>query len=318
MLGIIPDFKNEVKQMHAITIIGCGDIGQRVAKRYQQQNRPVRGMVLSAKSAEMLQKRAIIPIQANLDDAETLKDTSYTGNSVFYFAAPPRLGYQDTRMANWLASLDSHDLPDKVILISTTAVYGDTGGDWITEKSETSPTTDRGKRRLDAERQLLAWGQLNSIDVVILRVPGIYGPGRLPRERLEKALPVLNESECGYTNRIHSEDLAMICMAAAEKANGSDIFNVSDGSPGTMTDWFNQVADFLSLPRPPQISMQQAEQEMSTGMLSYLKESRRIDSSKLISELKITFMYQTIEEGIPASIESELMVNFRIDNNNYK
>ncbi len=301
MLGIIPDFESEVKQMHAITIIGCGDIGQRVAKRCLQQSKPVRGMVLSDKSAEMLRQQAIIPIQANLDDAETLKDTSYRANSVFYFAAPPRLGNQDMRMTNWLASIDSHDLPDKVILISTTAVYGDTGGNWITEQSDTSPTTDRGKRRLDAERQLLAWGQLNSIDVVILRVPGIYGPGRLPRERLEKALPILNESECGYTNRIHSEDLAMICMAAADKANGGDIFNVSDGSPGTMTDWFNQVADFLSLPRPPQISMQQAEQEMSAGMLSYLKESRRIDNSKLLKELQVKLKYPTIKQGIPAS-----------------
>ncbi len=285
--------------MRAITIIGCGEIGKRVAKRCQQQGLTVRGMVLSAKSIKTLQTHHIEPIQANLEDLNSLKDISYTENTVFYFAAPPRQGTQDTRMANWLASIDDAGMPDKVVLISTTAVYGDTGGDWITEQSATCPSTDRGQRRLDAEQRLIVWAQENNVDIVILRVPGIYGPGRLPRERLEKGLPVLNESECGYTNRIHSDDLAMICMTAAEKANSPAVFNVSDGHPGTMTDWFNQVADYLELPRPPQISMQQAEQEMSTGMLSYLKESRRIDSSKIIQQLGITLQYPTIQQGIP-------------------
>ena len=291
-----------MKQMHAITIIGCGDIGQRVAKLCQQQGKAVRGLVLSEESANALKKQAIEPITANLDELVTLKGLSYQDNTVFYFAPPPRHGEQDTRMVNWLASMQTGQLPEKVVLISTTAVYGDTAGDWITEQSALAPGTERGLRRLSAERSLLEWAKANRVKVVILRVPGIYGPGRLPRERIEKALPVLNESECGYTNRIHSEDLAMICMVAADKAKSGEIYNVSDGHPGTMTDWFNQVADFLKLPRPPQISMQQAEQEMSAGMLSYLKESRRIENSKVLRELKIELQYPTIQQGIPASV----------------
>jgi len=287
--------------MHAITIIGCGDIGQRVAKRCQQQSMPVRGMVMTADSAKSLKQQGIEPIRANLDEPETLNSISYSGHTVFYFAPPPRLGNQDTRMANWLASMQSDDLPEKVVLISTTAVYGDTEGNWISEQSPLNPGTERGLRRLDAERRLFDWAQENSLEAVILRVPGIYGPGRLPRDRIEKGLPVLNESECGYTNRIHSEDLAMICMVAAETAASGEIYNVTDGHPGTMTDWFNQVADFLSLPRPPQISMQQAEQEMSAGMLSYLKESRRIDNSKMLKELNVKLQYETINKGIAAS-----------------
>ena len=288
--------------MCAITIIGCGDIGKRLAKRCQQQGLNVRGMVLTPESVKTLQQQSITPIQADLDDISSLKGHSYTANTVFYCAAPPKQGEQDTRMANWLASLDKAKQPDKVVLISTTAVYGDAAGEWITEQSATIPTTDRGKRRLNAEQRLAEWAQQNSVAFVILRVPGIYGPGRLPRERLQKHLPVLNESECGYTNRIHADDLAMICMVAAERAKNAAIYNVSDGNPGTMTDWFNQVADFLSLRRPPQISMQQAEQQMSPGMLSYLKESRRIDNTRLIEELGISLMYETIAKGIPACV----------------
>jgi len=288
--------------MQAIMIIGCGDIGLRVAKNCQQKDMDISGLVQSDKSVKTLQQQAIKPIKADLDKPETLKNISYKGKTVFYFAAPPRQGAQDTRMANWLASLDSNSAPDKIVLISTTAVYGDTGGDWITEESALAPTTERGLRRLDAEQRLAEWAEVNSVDIVILRVPGIYGPSRLPRERLEKGLPVLNESECGYTNRIHADDLAMICLVAAKKAVNGEIYNVSDGQPGTMTDWFNQVADFLNLPRPPQVSMQEAEQVMTAGMLSYLKESRRIDNSKMLKELDIKLQYKTIKQGIAGSM----------------
>jgi len=287
--------------MQVISIIGCGDIGRRVAAGCQQQGKNVRGMVQSHSSAQALSALDIEPIEVDLDSPDSLQGIDYKDNVVFYFAPPPPKGVADTRMANWLVSLDANHSPSKVVLISTTAVYGDTGGDWITEQSLTEPSTERGMRRLDGERQLAKWAKNNAVPYVILRVPGIYGPARLPRERLEKALPVLNDSECGFTNRIHSDDLAMICMTAMQHAKSGEVFNVSDGNPGTMTDWFNQVADFLELPRPPQVSMQEAEKVMSAGMLSYLKESRRIDNSKMLKELNIELAYKTIKQGIRAS-----------------
>jgi len=283
-------------------IIGCGDIGRRVAAGYLELGVKSRGLVHSQQSAQTLAGLGIEPIEADLDAAETLAGIRYQGDVVFYFAPPPRQGSQDRRMANWLGSLNNKNLPKKVVLISTTAVYGDSGGNWITEQSPLAPGTDRGLRRLDAEQQLSRWSERSGVDFVILRVPGIYGPGRLPRERIEKALPVLNEAECGFTNRIHADDLAMICMTAAQQGKSGEIFNVSDGNPGTMTDWFNQVADFLELPRPPQVSMQEAQKAMTAGMLSYLKESRRIDNSKMLKQLKISLAYKTLAEGIRASV----------------
>jgi len=287
--------------MQEITIIGCGDIGRRVAALYRHEGTTPAGMVHSKESAQALSALDIAPIQADLDNTETLSSTEYKDNLVFYFAPPPQTGTKDLRMANWLASIELNNLPEKVVLISTTAVYGDSQGEWISEQSPLAPGTDRGLRRLDAEQQLAQWAKNNEVPFVILRVPGIYGPGRLPRERLEKALPVLNEAECGFTNRIHADDLAMICVAAAKQAKSGEVFNVSDGHPGTMTDWFNQVADFLGLPRPPQVSMQEAEQVMTAGMLSYLKESRRIDNTKMLKELNIKLKYEMIKDGIQAS-----------------
>lgn len=287
--------------MQEITIIGCGDIGLRVASCYQSEGAKPHGLVKSKASLKALSAANIVPIQADLDIPDTLSGIVYRDNIVFYFAPPPRTGTEDSRIQNWLASMTSDNCPQKVILISTTAVYGDSGGAWISEQSALAPGTERGQRRLDAEQRLEKWAVEQDVPFVILRVPGIYGPGRLPRERLEKALPVLNESECGFTNRIHSDDLAMICQVAAQSDISGEVFNVSDGNPGTMTDWFNQVADFLNIPRPPQVSMHEAEKVMSAGMLSYLKESRRIENTKLLKKLNIKLAYKTIEEGIPAS-----------------
>ena len=81
-----------------------------------------------------------------------------------------------------------------------------------------------------------------------------------------------------------------------EQAN--QIINVTDGNPSSMTDYFNQVADYAKLPRPPQISMKEAEETLSDGMISYLKESRRIKNDKMLSTLNVTLKYPTLESAL--------------------
>lgn len=287
--------------MQNVVIIGCGDIGQRVAHRWQALKAHVAGLSRNPATCEALQGAGITALRADLDEPASLAGLSARGALVYYFAPPPREGRKDTRLRNWLASLTKAALPQRVVLISTTAVYGDSGGDWVTEESPLQPGTDRGRRRLDAETALRDWSGQTGVPVVILRVPGIYGPGRLPRARLEKGLPVLNETESGYTNRIHSEDLATICVAAAERGQPGAVYNISDGHPGTMTEWFNAVADHLDLTRPPQISLTEAETQVSAGMLSYLKESRRISNRKVIEELGVELAYTDLKLGLGAS-----------------
>jgi nucleoside-diphosphate-sugar epimerase len=142
------------------------------------------------------------------------------------------------------------------------------------------------------------WGSLRKVPIVILRVTGIYGPGRFPVSQLQTGQPVLNEAEGALTNRIHIDDLARICLAAGEKGADGDIFNVSDGHPTTMTHYFNAVADFLGYPRPPQVSMAEAAQVMSPLMLSYMTESRRLDNSKMLRNLGVKLLYPDLESGL--------------------
>jgi len=109
---------------------------------------------------------------------------------------------------------------------------------------------------------------------------------------------VLKETESPPTNRIHADDLAAVCVAAAEKAADGDIFNVSDGQSGTMTGYFNAIADLLEMPRPQQVSMEEAQQVMNPMMLSYLKEARRMDNRKMVEQLGIILQYPDLESGL--------------------
>ncbi|MHB8471266.1 MAG: SDR family oxidoreductase [Gammaproteobacteria bacterium] len=286
--------------MNRVLIVGCGAIGRRVAVLCLAEGRTVTGLVQSAASAAGLQAAGITPWQIDLDDSIALAEVKCADQAVYYFAPPPAADETDPRMTHFLAAIAADDLPQRIVYISTTGVYGDCDGAWITEAQPVNPRTPRGKRRLDAENSLRVWSAQTGVPVVILRVPGIYGPGRLPAERIRKGLPVLREADAPYSNRIHAEDLARICVAAMQRGTPGAVYNVADNQPTTMSHYFNQVADALGLSRPPAVSMAEARATLTPAMLSFIEESRRIDNRKLREELGVELLYPDLESGLAA------------------
>lgn len=280
-----------------VLIVGTGDIGVRIARLVLANGSKVSGLVRSAESAERLRACNIEPVEGNLDDVASLANLPTAGKLVFFLAPPPGGGPFDSRMRNFCQAVGALNAPAKVIYMSTSGVYGDCGGEWVTEETPVNPQTSRAQRRVDAENVLLEWGAEHKVSVVILRVTGIYGPGRLPIARIQQGHPVLRQEDSPPTNRIHADDLAATAVAAAKKADGG-IFNISDGQPGTMTQYFMLVADMLDLPRPQQVTMDEANQVMNPMMLSYLQETRRMDNRKMIEELGIVLQYPDLESGL--------------------
>ena len=140
-------------------------------------------------------------------------------DAVLHTAPPPATGASDTRTANLLGALEStRILPTRFVYISTSGVYGDCGGALVDETRAVNPQTERGRRRADAESRLALWCSARSIDLVVLRAPGIYAADRLPVDRLRAGTPVLRDADDVYTNHIHAEDLAAICVRALEAA----------------------------------------------------------------------------------------------------
>jgi len=200
--------------------------------------------------------------------------------------------------------LTADNRPRRIVLLSTSGVYGDRGGARVDETTPPSPGTDRGRRRLDAEQRLRRFGEAHGVETIILRVGGIYGPGRLPEKRLREGVPMVPPEQAPVTNRIHVDDLARICVAAARRGRDGEIYNVSDGTAGNMTDYFDAVADFLGLPRPPRIDRAEAERTLSPGMVSYLQESRHLDNRKMREELGVTLRYPDLASGLAACVET--------------
>ena len=136
---------------------------------------------------------------------------------MLYLAPPPATGHTDPRLRALLAALSRRTPPARVVYASTTGVYGDCRGEWVTETRALNATTDRARRRVDAESHLRAWGRATGVRVTTLRIPGIYAQrprGRRPRDRVRRGTPVLAAEDDGYTNHIHADDLARACIAA--------------------------------------------------------------------------------------------------------
>jgi len=279
-------------------IVGCGDIGVRVARLVRADGRRVAAVARSPKSAQRMKGEGIEPVAADLDRPESLVGLPTAGRQIFYLAPPPGGGPVDTRMRNFCQALEQLQAPAKILYMSTSGVYGDCGGRQVDETTPVNPQTSRAKRRLDAETRLQEWGQANGVPIVILRVTGIYGPGRLPIARIRQGHPVLAEEDSPPTNRIHADDLAVVCVAAAQRAGDGEIYNVSDGQPGTMTGYFDAVADLLDLDRPPRVSLAEARQVMNPMMMSYLSESRRMNNHKMLRELAVELQYPDLEAGL--------------------
>jgi len=282
-------------------IIGCGYMGQRVIRRLPDPS-IITGLLRSSDGAAQLRALGAQALQIDLDQ-DPLPPLPSAGAAVLYLAPPPAQGTTDTRMAHFLAATARDGEPARIVYVSTTGIYGDCQGQWVDESWPARPNVDRARRRWDAEQQLRAWRERSGGELVILRVAGIYGPGKLPLARLQKGLPMIPEAHAPWTNRIHADDLATVLLAALERGRDGEVYNACDGHPGNMADYFNRVADLAGLPRPPVIGMAEAGQQLSAGLLSYLEESRRLSNRKLIEELGVTLRYPSLDEGLPACFE---------------
>ncbi len=284
--------------MDNVLIIGCGDIGRRIARRLP--GRRIIGLVRSDESVRRLRAEGIEPLQRDLDEAGLALPELAPDTLLLHLAPPPPRGRSDPRTGNLLRALARLPRPPvRVLYLSTSGVYGDCGGAWVDEGWPARPRADRAWRRWDAERQLLTWSATSGVPVVRLRVGGIYAQDRLPEARLRSGrLRVLCPEGAPWSNRIHAEDLARVCIAAVERGRSGALYNASDGHPTSMTDYFYRVADHLGLPRPPCVPADSAEAELSPEMLSFLRESRRLDNRRMREELGVMPEYPDLEAGL--------------------
>jgi nucleoside-diphosphate-sugar epimerase len=281
--------------MKRILIAGFGDVATRLVRIYAGQAEFI-GLVRKPERVAALREEGVTPFVADLDDPASLARLPRV-DGVFHFAPPPGEGQTDPRTARLLAAL-AHRPPGALVYISTSGVYGDCGGQWVSETRAVAPSNGRAVRRVDAERQLRRFGRAHGTQVSILRAPGIYAHDRLPLERIKRGTPALIAADDSYTNHIHADDLARLAWAALFRGRRQRVYHAVDAHPLKMADWFDSCADAHGLARPPRVNRAEAEKVLSEALLSFLRESRQLSNARAVRELRFAYRYPTSDDAL--------------------
>jgi len=298
-LGALPArFRRE-----RVLIVGCGDVGLRAAR--QLRGTRLLALTSSPARAPLLRAAGIVPLAGNLDDVATLRRLAGLATRVLHLAPPPREGWGDPRTVALARTLRLRTRPAALVYGSTSGVYGDCGGAWVPETRPVAPATPRAQRRVQAERAVRHLGRPGGggVRASILRIPGIYASDReggTPRERLLRGTPVLAAGDDVYTCHIHADDLARACVAALWRGRAQRVVNVSDASALKMGDYFDLAADLYGLPRPPRLARDAARAQLPLSLLSFMGESRRLQTQRMAQELRLRLRYPTVAQGLRA------------------
>jgi nucleoside-diphosphate-sugar epimerase len=269
----------------------------------------VRLLALTSSPQRMpqLRERGITPLAGNLDQPRSLARLAGLATRVVHLAPPPGEGpaewWRDTRTQALLRALRLRSAPAAFVYGSTSGVYGDCGGERVSEARPAQPRTPRAQRRVDAERAVRHFGRAAAVRASILRIPGIYAADReggTPRDRLLKGTPVLRAQDDVYTNHIHADDLARALIAALWRGRPQRTYNASDDTELKMGDYFDLAAQLYGLPRPPRVPRNTAQDDLPLMLLSFMSESRRLDNSRLKRELRLKLRYPHVREGLEA------------------
>ncbi|HSI38979.1 MAG TPA: NAD-dependent epimerase/dehydratase family protein [Xanthobacteraceae bacterium] len=190
-----------------------------------------------------------------------------------------------------------------IVYLSTIGVYGDSGGGWIDETAPLAAHLDRARRRIEAEAAWVALGQATGRPVAVLRLGGIYGPGRnaLADVAAGEARCIVKPGQ--VFNRIHVDDIAA-AIATALACGYAGAVNVVDDEPAPAAAPVEFAAGLLGLAPPPPVPFAQAVAAMSPMARTFWADNRRVRNHRLRFELGVELAYPTYREGLSALFEA--------------
>ncbi|ARM10600.1 MULTISPECIES: SDR family oxidoreductase [Rhizobium] len=262
--------------MH-VMIFGCGYSGTAIAKAFAGQGVRVSGTTRSAEKVEVLRANGI---EAFLFDGETmgdglrraLVDVTHLVQSIAPGKADPLLRLLGEDSARLLPRLEW------IGYLSTVGVYGDHKGAWVSEETPCLPVSGRSKERLEAEEGWLAIGRERGVPAAILRLSGIYGPGRNAFCNLDKGTARRLIKKDQVFNRIRVEDIGAATRFLSERGLGG-IYNVTDDRPGPPQDVIVEAARLMGVEPPPEQAFETAE--LTPMARTFYGENKRVSNAKL-------------------------------------
>ena len=274
--------------MSKIYLVGNGYVSDYISQ-IDIKNRKYVGICRSEK------KNCDINIKLDIArDNNRLKELISEKSIIVYLAPPQQNGCLDSVLKNFLLNVNKKNI-QKIIYTSTSGVYGDKNDKVVNENEPIEPITDRAKRRANAESQIESSG----LNYTILRVPGIYGKGRLPMKRIEERLPLIKRDICKHTNLIHVKDLAELIVACFKNsASDMSTINVSDGTAIKTTDYYLHIYDLIGQPYPEFIDYEDASKLYDKKRQSFMNESRILDTRLMREIFPNIIEFKDVREGI--------------------
>ncbi len=209
----------------------------------------------------------------------------------------------DPVLARFGAAIEASRRLARIAYLSTVGVYGDHGGAWIDEEVRPVPGSERGARRLAVEDAWLALGARAGKQVAVLRLAGIYGPGRNILRDLRDGSARRIDKPGQVFNRIHVDDIGRAISASLLNEGVGGAWNIADDEPAPAPDVVAYGAKLLGLEPPPVIPF--AEAELSPMALSFYGANRRISNRAMKHGLGVTLGYPTYRDGLAALVEDE-------------
>ncbi|MCI0684773.1 MAG: SDR family oxidoreductase [Gemmataceae bacterium] len=286
-------------------ILGCGYLGRRVARLWLAQGHHVAGVTRRAEAAAELRNDGVEPIRADVLRPDSLRGLA-PADTVLYAVGLDRTSGASMRavyvdgLANVLDHLPGPRLPalPRFIYVSSSSVYGQTDGDWVDEDSPTEPREESGKIVLEAERLLHS----RRPGAIVLRFAGMYGPGRLLREKTIRAGELIVGDADKWLNLIHVEDGARAVLAAQERGQPGRIYNICDDHPVRRRDFYSELARRLGAPAP-RFTPPPPDQPTPP----HEQANRRLRNRRMHEELHVALRYpsfQITDADPPALAES--------------
>ncbi|MEO1361952.1 MAG: SDR family NAD(P)-dependent oxidoreductase, partial [Pseudomonadota bacterium] len=274
--------------LEPLLLIGPGYSARALAKLWAG---PVYGTIRSEKSSEMLRQTDISAIP--IDDAETLANVIAGAHLVISTPPGPEGCPALQTVGSAAASAAS------ISYLSTTGVYGDLDGGWAMEWSAPNPQSERAQRRLDAER---SWQSVHP-KTRLVRLPGIYGPGRSAFDRLREGSARRIVKPGQVFSRVHVDDIAS-GLQALITMGALGVYNLCDDEAAPPQDVIAYAAKLIGVPPPPEIAF--ADADLSPMAQSFYRECKRVSNAKIKAATGWRPLYRTYREGLQTLLREEI------------
>ncbi|WP_238584776.1 SDR family oxidoreductase [Legionella moravica] len=296
---ILTNQSNRNPHMHHL-IIGYGYCGFYLAQELLKKQQKV-----TALSRHLNEEMALPGLNHIKTDLNQPFNWTEPDTVVYYLIPPPADGTQDVFLRQFLGQ--SVLKARKVLYFGSSGVYGNHHGAWVTEESPCFIHNSRQQRRLDAEQQWLSFCTHHNIEVVLMRIAGIYGPNRLPIDAAKTKTAIMALDRAPYTNHIFVKDLAQIAAFFGQSKVPHALYNIADGDPRTMGSLQQLVAKNLGIEEASYESWEQIWDKASPMKREFIESSKRLDNKRLLATIGSTYKLTTLDDGVSQSLQDYLV-----------